>query len=121
VAVADPGFLQKRTVHFLPTVFCAPALGQESFGVVLLEAMAAGTPVVASDIDGYRNVATDGVDARLVAPGDPEALAAALAGVLSDASVAASLAAAGRARAEAHSMVTLAERYVELYEADLTA
>jgi len=106
---------RRRTVG--AHVYCAPALRGESFGIVLLEAMAAGTPVVASDIDGYRNVATDGVDARLVAPGDPEALAAALAGVLSDASVAASLAAAGRARAEAHSMVTLAERYVELYEA----
>ena len=44
-------------------VFCAPSLHGESFGVVLIEAMAAGTPVVASGIDGYRNVATDGVDA----------------------------------------------------------
>ena len=48
-------------------MFCAPSLHGESFGVVLLEAMAAGTPVVASGLDGYRNVATDGVDALLVA------------------------------------------------------
>ena len=48
-------------------VFCAPSLHGESFGVVLIEAMAAGTPVVASGLDGYRNVATDGVDALLVA------------------------------------------------------
>ena len=52
------------------TVFCAPSLHGESFGVVLIEAMAAGTPVVASGIDGYRNVATDGVDALLAEPGD---------------------------------------------------
>ncbi len=52
------------------TVFCAPSLHGESFGVVLIEAMAAGTPVVASGIDGYRNVATDGVDALLTEPGD---------------------------------------------------
>ena len=60
------------------SVFCAPSLHGESFGVVLVEAMAAGTPVVASALDGYRNVATDGVDAVLVPPGDPDALAAAL-------------------------------------------
>ena len=59
-------------------MFCAPSLHGESFGVVLIEAMAAGTPVVASGIDGYRNVATDGVDALLVEPGDADALAAAL-------------------------------------------
>ena len=60
------------------TVFCAPSLHGESFGVVLIEAMAAGTPIVASALDGYRNVATDGVDALLVPPGDVDALAAAL-------------------------------------------
>ena len=52
-------------------VFCAPSLRGESFGVVLLEAMAARTPVVASDLDGYRNVARSGADALLVPPGDP--------------------------------------------------
>ena len=52
------------------SVFCAPSLHGESFGVVLIEAMAAGTPVVASSLDGYRNVATDDVDALLTPPGD---------------------------------------------------
>ena len=59
-------------------VFCAPSLRGESFGVVLIEAMAAGTTVVASALDGYRNVATDDVDALLVEPGDVDALAEAL-------------------------------------------
>ena len=62
-------------------VVCAPSLAGESFGMVLLEAMAAGTVVVASDIEGYRDAA--GGDAVLVPPGDVEALAGALAGVLS--------------------------------------
>ena len=62
-------------------VLCAPSLGGESFGMVILEALAARTPVVASDIDGYRDAA--GGCAVLVAPGDSEALSAALAGVLS--------------------------------------
>ena len=61
------------------SVFCAPSLHGESFGVVLIEAMAARTPVVASGLDGYRNVATDDVDALLVEPGDATALADALA------------------------------------------
>jgi phosphatidylinositol alpha-mannosyltransferase len=106
---------EKRRRMAAADVFCAPALRGESFGIVLLEGMAAGTVVVASDIDGYRNVATDGVDARLVPPGDPQALGEAIAGLLADPSQAASLVAGGQARAEAFSMEHLAERYVELY------
>ena len=96
-------------------VFCAPSLHGESFGVVLIEAMAAGTPVVASGIDGYRNVATDGVDAVLVEPGDTGALAAALGKVLGDRALADSLRQAGRRRAADFSMRTLAAEYVRLY------
>ena len=59
-------------------VLCAPSLGGESFGMVLTEAFAAGTPVVASDIAGYRDVVRDGVHGVLVNPGDPQALARAL-------------------------------------------
>jgi phosphatidylinositol alpha-mannosyltransferase len=97
------------------SVFCAPALGGESFGVVLLEAMAAGAAVVASDIEGYRNVATPGVDALLVAPGDPLALRAALQQVLDDGALHARLTAAGAARADELSMSRLARRYGALY------
>jgi phosphatidylinositol alpha-mannosyltransferase len=56
-------------------VLCAPSLRGESFGMVLTEAFAAGTPVVASNIPGYRDVVRDGVDGILVAPGDAQALA----------------------------------------------
>ena len=59
-------------------VLCAPSLGGESFGMVLTEAFAAGTTVVASDIAGYRDVVHDGVDGVLVPPGDAQALAEAL-------------------------------------------
>ncbi len=59
-------------------VLCAPSLGGESFGMVLTEAFAAGTPVVASDIAGYRDVVRDGVDGVLVPRGDAQSLAEAL-------------------------------------------
>ena len=96
-------------------VLAAPALGGESFGLVLLEGMAAGTVVVASDIDGYRDAA--GGCAVLVPPGDPSALAEALVGVL-DGTVAADrerwLARAAE-RAAGWSMAALAGRYEERY------
>jgi phosphatidyl-myo-inositol alpha-mannosyltransferase len=59
-------------------VLCAPSLGGESFGMVLTEAFAAGTPVIASDIAGYRDVVRDGVDGVLVPPADAQAVAVAL-------------------------------------------
>lgn len=98
------------------SLFCAPSLHGESFGVVLAEAMAAGTPVVASSLDGYRNVATDDVDAVLVPPGDVDALASALRRVIEDSALAERLVAAGRRRAGALAMSTLAERYLAIYE-----
>lgn len=98
-------------------VLCAPSLRGESFGVVLLEGMAAETPVVASDLPGYRNVARAGADAVLVAPGDVAALSAALRHVLADSSCRESLVASGWQRAEEFSMDNLARRYLELYAA----
>ena len=96
-------------------VFCAPSLRGESFGVVLLEGMASATPIVASDLPGYANVARAGTDALLVPPGDSGALASALTRVLSEPALAAELVSSGCGRAEHFSMQRLAQRYVELY------
>ena len=96
-------------------VFCAPSLRGESFGVVLIEAMAAGTTVVASSLDGYRNVATSGVDALLVEPGDVDQLGEALARVIADRDLADRLRQAGDSRAEEFAMTSLADHYLEIY------
>lgn len=96
-------------------VLCAPSLRGESFGMILLEAMAAGTAIVASDLPGYRKVAGEGPAALLVPPGDPAALGSALRLVLDDPSLAAALTAAGDVRAARFSMDGLAEAYVDIY------
>ena len=102
------------------SVFCAPSLHGESFGVVLIEAMAAGTPVVASALDGYRNVATDDLNAVLVPPADVDVLVAALRRVLADRHLAERLVEQGNLRADEFAMSRLAVAYSEIY-ADLAA
>ena len=86
-------------IHAACEVYLGPATGGESFGVVVIEAMAAGVPAVVSDTPGYDEVVHDGVDGLLVEPGDPEALAAGVARVLDDPELATTLATGGRARA----------------------
>lgn len=97
------------------TVYCSPSVRGESFGMVLLEAMASGCALVASDLDGHRNVATDGVDSLLAPVGDAAALAKAIRRVLDDPALRAELVAGGRRRAEQLSMLHLAERYADIY------
>ena len=97
------------------TVFCAPSLHSESFGIVLLEAMAAQAPLVASALDGYCNVATHDRDALLVPPGDAELLAKALNQIITDPSLAQRLVAGGVRRAEDFSMRVLAQEYLAIY------
>jgi phosphatidylinositol alpha-mannosyltransferase len=112
------------------TVFCAPSLGGESFGIILLEAMAAGTAVVASCIPGYEKVATgpspDGVPqeqtcAELAEPGNPASLARSINLVLGDPDYRESLVAAGSLRAGQFNLDGLCKRYLELYQRVLAA
>lgn len=96
-------------------VFASPAVGQESFGIALVEAMAAGLPVVATDIPGYREVVSDGVEGLLVPPRDPEALAAGLVRVLKEPELAKRLGDAGRERARTFDWPVVVDRLEELY------
>ncbi len=96
-------------------IFCAPATGQESFGIVLLEAMAAGVPIVASDIHGYKQVVQRGVQGLLVEPRNARALAAALYTLATDADLRHRMGDAGRARAPEYSWDRVTERVIEFY------
>ena len=107
---------EKRARLAGASVFCAPSLGGESFGIVLLEAMSAGIPIVASDITGYSLVALAGSDALLTEPGNPDALAGALSAVLAGGHGVHDRVERGRQRANEFSMETLADVYTEMYE-----
>jgi phosphatidyl-myo-inositol alpha-mannosyltransferase len=96
-------------------VFCAPSVSGESFGVVLLEAMAAEACIVASELPGYAAVARADTDALLVPPGDASALASALRRALNDAALRRRLVASAEQRAITYGLDRLAERYLELY------
>ncbi|MFA4965068.1 MAG: glycosyltransferase family 4 protein [Thermoleophilia bacterium] len=100
---------------------CAPSLAAESFGIVLAEAMAAGVPVVASDLPGYRSVLRGGIAGRLVPPGEPSALADALAELLGDEERRRRLAAAGIAAAADLSWRHVTDAIVTAYEDSLIA
>jgi phosphatidylinositol alpha-mannosyltransferase len=96
-------------------VYCSPATGRESFGIVLLEAMAAGTAIVCSDIHGYKGVVRRGREALLVPPGDPKALAGALAKVLSDDELRAAMARSGLERAQEYSWERVTAKVEDYY------
>lgn len=97
-------------------VFCSPAISGESFGMVLLEAMAMGKPVVATDIDGYRQVVRDGVQGRLVAPRDSGGLAAALVDLLESPSLRARYGEQGLRTAPCYSWQRVSARLLRFYE-----
>jgi phosphatidyl-myo-inositol alpha-mannosyltransferase len=96
-------------------VLCAPSLGGESFGMVLTEAFAAGTPVIASDIAGYRDVVRDGVDGVLVPRDDARALAEALRDLYEEPERRASMARAAARDVERFAWPQVAAQVLEAY------
>jgi phosphatidylinositol alpha-mannosyltransferase len=104
-----------RMLHSID-VYCAPNTGGESFGVILLEAMAAGTPVVASDLEAFRRVLDGGRAGRLFRTGDPDALAAALAALVDDPQLRARLAEAGRQTVAPYDWSVIVADVLRVYE-----
>ncbi|TMG33926.1 MAG: glycosyltransferase [Chloroflexi bacterium] len=96
-------------------IFCAPSTGQESFGIVLLEAMAAGLPVVASDIHGYKRVVQRNVTGLLVEPKEPDAIAAALERLICDEGLRRRLGEAGARRAPEYDWSHVTRELLDLY------
>ena len=102
-------------------VLCAPSLGGESFGMVLTEAFAAGTPVVASDIAGYRDVVSHGVNGLLVPRGDATALAETLLELALDPAQATRMSEAAGASAQRYAWAHVAEEIASVYEEAVAA
>ena len=112
------GFVENEELpgHYAAAdVFCAPALGGESFGIVLVEAMAAGTPVVASDIPGYRAVVEQAGGGVLFQPGRPSDLAGKLSALLADARRREAIAAKGSRGVERFSWEAVTPRIESIY------
>ncbi len=120
-AVTDIDFVGYVPPEKLPAfyhqadIFCAPSLGFESFGIVLLEAMAAGLPIVASNIAGYRSVLTDGQEGWFTPPGDPQALAQALGRLVEQPRLRQTMGQQGRLTASRYSWERLTDEILEVY------
>jgi phosphatidylinositol alpha-mannosyltransferase len=109
---------EEKTRAFVSAdLYVAPNTGGESFGIVLLEAMASGTPVLASDIEAFRRVVDDGRAGRTFVNEDPEDLAREAIALLSDRAERERLTREGHARALEYDWETVAKRVVEVYDA----
>lgn len=123
----DVDFVGKVSYDDLPRyyasadIFCSPATGAESFGIVLLEAMSAGKPVVASDIEGFRGVMTDGEHGLLVPKKDSDALAGALGKLARDPELRSKLGGQGNRTAEDYRWEVVAGRVEKYYNKCLQA
>jgi phosphatidylinositol alpha-mannosyltransferase len=103
------------TYHRASDIFISPATGSESFGIVLVEAMAAGLPLVASDIPGYREVVRHGREGLLVAPSNPRALAAGVQQLLDDPELARTLGSQGYERSQAFAWTRIIDQLEAIY------
>jgi phosphatidyl-myo-inositol alpha-mannosyltransferase len=108
--------IEKARFYKTADVFCAPSTGQESFGIVLLEAMAAGTAVVASDIHGYKRVVQRNASGLLVEPKDADALCSALERLVNEPALRMRLGAAGSVRAREFDWSHVTDQLLGFYD-----
>lgn len=96
-------------------IFCAPATGRESFGMILLEAMAVGKPIVASNVGGYASIVAHGVDGLLVPPKDDKELARALVSLMVDEPLRQRMGAMGKRKAQDYTWERIAKEILDYY------
>ena len=106
---------QKAQLFKTADIFVSPATGRESFGIVLLEAMSAGAPIICSDIHGYRGVVRRERDGILVEPGNADALAASIRRLIDDPQLRAQLSRAGEERAQLFTWERVGQAVEEYY------
>jgi len=106
---------QKAQLFKTADIYVSPATGRESFGIVLLEAMSAGAPIICSDIHGYRGVVRRERDGILVEPGNADALAAAVRRLIDDPALRAQLSRAGEERAQLFTWERVGQAVEEYY------
>ncbi len=124
------GALKDRAIHFTGSVpirdlpgyyqqsdiFCSIPSGSESFGIVLLEAMSSGLPVICSEIDGYREIVENGFEGILVPPKDVEKIASAMVSLIDNPDLRKKMGERGRAKALRYDWQNIAERTARAYE-----
>jgi len=101
-------------------IFCVPATGRESFGIILLEAMAVSKPIVATSIEGYASLINNGVEGLLVPPKDRKQLAQALLSLATDESLRQRIGANGRTKALEYGWDRISQRILDFYQGILT-
>ncbi len=106
---------QKAQLFKTADIYVSPATGRESFGIVLLEAMSAGAPIICSDIHGYRGVVRRERDGILVEPGNADALAASIRRLIDDPQLRAQLSRAGEERAQLFTWERVGQAVEEYY------
>jgi phosphatidylinositol alpha-mannosyltransferase len=120
--IKDVFFIGKVSHDDLPRyyqtadVFCAPATSQESFGIILLEAMALGKPIIASNIEGYASVLTQGKEGLLTPPRDAKGIAKALMTLLTDQTMRRQMGEKGRVTAAKYDWQYVAQRVCDYYQ-----
>ena len=109
----------KASFYKTADIYCSPATGNESFGIVLIEAMAAGTPIVATNIEGYSSVITNEKNGLLVSPKNSNEIAKSISRIIEDKKLAKKLISAGKKDVEQYGWTKVADQVLKVYKKQL--